>query len=93
MSPANSGPPPPPPPKAVNNNTAINDEPTNNYDARSEKLETGLEDLLLGPQMHPTFDVFYTLEKKLQGGSYGTVFVGVHNLNEREYAVKVVDRR
>eukprot|EP00579_Thalassiosira_antarctica_P001991 CAMPEP_0201866530 /NCGR_PEP_ID=MMETSP0902-20130614/1084_1 /ASSEMBLY_ACC=CAM_ASM_000551 /TAXON_ID=420261 /ORGANISM="Thalassiosira antarctica, Strain CCMP982" /LENGTH=748 /DNA_ID=CAMNT_0048391519 /DNA_START=56 /DNA_END=2302 /DNA_ORIENTATION=- len=93
MSPANSGPPHPPPPKTVNNNTAINEEPTKNYDATSEKLETGLEDLLLGPQMHPTFDVFYTLQKKLQGGSYGTVFVGVHNLNEREYAVKVVDRR
>lgn len=43
--------------------------------------------------MGPSFDIFYTLEKKLQGGSYGTVFVGVHNLSEREYAVKVVNRK
>ena len=59
----------------------------------SAELQTGLEALLLGPDMEQNFDVFYTLGKKLQGGSYGTVFVGVHNLSEREYAIKVVDRR
>ena len=59
-----------------------------------ENIETGLEGLLLGSKkMDPSFDTTYTLGKKLQGGSYGTVFVGVHNLSEKEYAVKVVDRR
>eukprot|EP00581_Thalassiosira_minuscula_P012917 CAMPEP_0183719730 /NCGR_PEP_ID=MMETSP0737-20130205/12546_1 /TAXON_ID=385413 /ORGANISM="Thalassiosira miniscula, Strain CCMP1093" /LENGTH=712 /DNA_ID=CAMNT_0025949467 /DNA_START=136 /DNA_END=2274 /DNA_ORIENTATION=+ len=55
----------------------------------SESL--GLERLLL--ESKPNFDIHYTLGKKLQGGSYGTVFVGVHRLSEREYAIKVVDRR
>ena len=41
----------------------------------------------------PTFDSFYELREKLQSGSYGTVFVGVHKLRQREYAVKQVDRR
>lgn len=59
-----------------------------------ENIETGLEGLLLdSKKMDPSFDTIYTLGKKLQGGSYGTVFVGVHNLSEKEYAVKVVDRR
>jgi len=50
--------------------------------------------MILGLQMHPgRFDEFYSLGKKLQGGSYGTVFVGMHHLTEKEYAVKVVDRR
>lgn len=68
------------------------------YDATCENAATttlsmGLEDMLLGSQMHPgKFDMFYSLGKKLQGGSYGTVFVGMHNLSEKEYAVKVVDR-
>jgi len=42
--------------------------------------------------MNPDFGTYYTLGRKLQGGSYGTVFVGVHTLSEREYAVKVVNR-
>ena len=69
------------------------------YDATCENAATttlsmGLEDMLLGSQMHPgKFDMFYSLGEKLQGGSYGTVFAGMHNLSEKEYAVKVVDRR
>ena len=41
----------------------------------------------------PTFDSYYTFREKLQSGSYGTVFVGVHKIRKKEYAVKVVDRR
>eukprot|EP00571_Detonula_confervacea_P007545 CAMPEP_0172318108 /NCGR_PEP_ID=MMETSP1058-20130122/33867_1 /TAXON_ID=83371 /ORGANISM="Detonula confervacea, Strain CCMP 353" /LENGTH=732 /DNA_ID=CAMNT_0013032843 /DNA_START=242 /DNA_END=2440 /DNA_ORIENTATION=+ len=73
--------------------TNSNGPPYNDDESINHNLETGLEDLLLGSQLGPTFDTFYTLKKKLQGGSYGTVFVGMHNLSEREYAVKVVDRR
>jgi hypothetical protein len=40
-----------------------------------------------------TFESKYTLRNKLQGGSYGTVYVGYHNVRKREYAVKVVNRR
>ncbi len=40
-----------------------------------------------------SFERRYTLGNKLQGGSYGTVYVGYHNLRGREYAIKVVDRR
>jgi hypothetical protein len=39
------------------------------------------------------FESKYTLRNKLQGGSYGTVYVGYHNVRKREYAVKVVHRR
>lgn len=73
--------------------TNIPSSKNNDNASISNNLATGIEDLLLGSQMGPTFDTFYTLKKKLQGGSYGTVYVGVHNLSEREYAVKVVDRR
>lgn len=59
----------------------------------SDNITKGLEGLLLGSKMGPTFDTFYKLGKKLQGGSYGTVFVGTHKLSEKEYAVKVVDRK
>lgn len=52
-----------------------------------------MEDPFADHQQAPTFDTFYTLTKKLQGGSYGTVFIGVHKLRKRDYAVKVVDRR
>ena len=62
-------------------------------DSMDSKFANGIEDMFLGDNMHPTFDTFYTLTKKLQGGSYGTVFIGVHKLRKREYAVKVVDRR
>lgn len=61
--------------------------------AKCDNLSAELEDLLLGSQMGPTFDVFYTVGKKLQGGSYGTVYLGTHNLSGRECAIKVVDRR
>lgn len=57
-----------------------------------DKLQNGMEDMFLDSD-GPTFETFYTLEKKLQGGSYGQVFVAVHKLRKREYAVKVVDRR
>jgi serine/threonine protein kinase len=39
------------------------------------------------------FESKYTLRNKLQGGSYGTVYVGYHKVRKREYAVKVVNRR
>jgi len=98
MPPADSEPPTLPPSKAFdeisNGHVVINEkvEVDKVSDTMCDKLESGLEDLLLGSKMSPTFDVFYTLGKKLQGGSYGTVFMGVHNLSEREYAIKVVDR-
>lgn len=60
--------------------------------AKSNNLSAGLEDLHLGSQTGPTFDASYTVGKKLQGGSYGTVYLGKHNLSERECAIKVVDR-
>ncbi len=41
----------------------------------------------------PTFDSYYALQEKLQSGSYGTVFVGLHRIRKKEYAIKVVDRR
>lgn len=41
----------------------------------------------------PAFDSYYVLQEKLQSGSYGTVFVGVHKIRKQKYAVKVVDRR
>lgn len=55
-------------------------------------IEHGLEDLLLGSKMRHDFSTFYTLQRKLMSGSYGTVYVGVHNLSGLEYAIKVVDR-
>ena len=73
--------------------TKNNGTTTKQSDLIPDKLENGIEDMFLGDNMHPTFDTFYTLTKKLQGGSYGTVFIGVHKLRKREYAVKVVDRR
>jgi serine/threonine protein kinase len=42
---------------------------------------------------HHHFEDTYTLVKELQCGSYGTVYVGLHNVRNREYAVKVIDRR
>ena len=66
---------------------------TKQSDLIPDKLENGIEDMFLGDNLHPTFSTFYTLTKKLQGGSYGTVWIGMHNLRKREYAVKVVDRR
>lgn len=60
--------------------------------AKCENLSAGMEDLLLGSRTGPTFDESYTVGKKLQGGSYGTVYLGKHNLSERECAIKVVDR-
>lgn len=45
-------------------------------------------------QQQPTlFESKYTLQHKLQSGSYGTVYVGYHNVRKRQYAVKVVSRR
>jgi len=73
---------------AKNNGTT-----TTKSDLIPDKLENGIEDMFLGDNLHPTFSTFYTLTKKLQGGSYGTVWIGMHNLRKREYAVKVVDRR
>ncbi|KAL7552589.1 hypothetical protein ACHAWF_015831 [Thalassiosira exigua] len=81
---------------AAANDPAANDAAANGAtdgNNTSDKFETSLEDLLLGPNMHPQFDTFYSLGKKLQGGSYGTVYVGVHNLSGKEYAVKVIDRK
>jgi len=40
-----------------------------------------------------SFEDRYTLVRELQNGSYGTVYVGVHNVRNRECAVKVIDRR
>ena len=42
---------------------------------------------------HHHFEDTYTLVRELQCGSYGTVYVGLHNVRNREYAVKVIDRR
>jgi serine/threonine protein kinase len=39
-----------------------------------------------------SFDQDYALEKKLQSGSYGTVYTTRHNASKTEYAVKVIDR-
>ena len=58
-----------------------------------DSIEASMESLLLGSKMRPGFDTLYTIGRKLQGGSYGTVYVGTHNLSQKEYAVKVVDRR
>ena len=58
-----------------------------------DAFETRFEDLLLGSKMRPAFDTFYTLGRRLQGGSYGTVFEGTHNVSGREYAIKVVNRK
>lgn len=66
---------------------------SNNSDGISDNIEHGLENLLLGSKMHADFDTFYTLGRKLMSGSYGTVFVGVHNISKAEYAIKVIDRR
>ena len=59
----------------------------------SGDIERGIAELLLVDDSRPSFDNSYKLEKKLMSGSYGTVFVGVHNLTQREFAIKVVDRR
>ena len=45
-----------------------------------------------GPKEHEFSDL-YTLGKKLQSGSYGTVFVTQHKQSGKEYAVKVIDKR
>ena len=39
------------------------------------------------------FKDFYTIEKRLRSGSYGTVYVTRHNESGEEFAVKVIDRR
>jgi len=81
-------------------NTTTNIKP----DPPAQDLSAGMNHLHLGSSQVANnnardnatpgnFDTYYTLKKKLQGGSYGTVFVGVNNLSEKEYAVKVVDRR
>lgn len=39
------------------------------------------------------FSEFYSLDKRLRSGSYGTVFVTKHKESGEEFAVKVIDRR
>ena len=39
------------------------------------------------------FKDFYTIEKHLRSGSYGTVYVTRHKESGEEFAVKVIDRR
>ena len=39
------------------------------------------------------FNDFYTIDKRLRSGSYGTVFVTRHKESGEEFAVKVIDRR
>mmetsp|Transcript_22648 Transcript_22648/g.43861 ORF Transcript_22648/g.43861 Transcript_22648/m.43861 type:complete len:808 (+) Transcript_22648:155-2578(+) len=59
----------------------------------STALGNGLEGLLLGSEFSQNrFEHFYTLKKKLMSGSFGTVYVGEHNLTKKEFAVKVIDR-
>lgn len=39
------------------------------------------------------FKDFYSIEKRLRAGSYGTVFVTRHKESGEEFAVKVIDRQ
>ncbi|KAI2514214.1 serine/threonine kinase [Fragilaria crotonensis] len=39
------------------------------------------------------FNDFYTIDKRLRSGSYGTVYVTRHKESGEEFAVKVIDRR
>ncbi len=72
----------------------LNSVSSKQRESLSTALENGLEELLLGSDFaRNRFDHYYTLTKKLMSGSYGTVFVGVHNLTKKEFAVKVIDRR
>jgi hypothetical protein len=71
---------------------------TNDVIDNDDVFELGLENIRLSmkPRRNSnstTFEEWYTLKNKLQCGSYGTVYVGLHNIRNREYAIKVVDRR
>lgn len=39
------------------------------------------------------FETLYTLQKTLRSGSFATVWVAKHRINEKTFAVKVIDRR
>jgi hypothetical protein len=93
----------PPPSARPTSIIDANDDEENDDVFDSSLFESGLSRLSLNsvnaaarptaPASASTFERRYTLRNKLQCGSYGTVYVGYHNLRGREYAIKVVDRR
>lgn len=57
--------------------------------------DASMTDVSIGTSIGHTdekFEQFYTIDRKLRSGSYGTVFVTKQNSTGKEFAVKVIDR-
>jgi len=60
------------------------------------RISQGMESLLIGGSGSSgikSFEATYKVGRKLMGGSYGTVYEGVHIKTKREFAIKVIERR